>query len=106
METLMVQANSGMYRVHDTYFEACKQKLQKQDSKVSSEWESLDMALWPKESQGSSGNGNESAENPDDDQDNAEEIGKKMAEIVSQDIFIEEGSIDLDDESEWSLDIS
>ena len=45
METLMVQANSGMYRVHDTYFEACKQKLQKQDSKVSSEWESLDMAL-------------------------------------------------------------
>ena len=83
-----------------------KYKLQKQDSKViSSEWESLDMALWPKESQGSSGNGNDASENPDDDQDN-EEIGKKMAEIVSQDIFIEEGSIDLDDESEWSLDIA
>ena len=46
METLMVQANSGMYRVHDTYFEACKQKLQKQDSKVSSsEWGSLEAAL-------------------------------------------------------------
>lgn len=46
METLMVQANSGMYRVHDTYFEECKQKLQKQDSKVSSsDWDSFDAAL-------------------------------------------------------------
>ena len=46
METLMVQANSGMYRAHDNYFEECKAKLQKQDSRVSSDMlDSFDMAL-------------------------------------------------------------
>lgn len=49
METLLVQANSGMYREHEMYFEACKEKLQKQDSRFSSEWESFDMALFPKD---------------------------------------------------------
>ncbi len=32
LETLMVQANSGMYRVQDSYLEAC-QRMQKQDSR-------------------------------------------------------------------------
>ena len=41
LETLMFQANSGMYRVHDSYLEACQERLQKQDSKFS-EWESFD----------------------------------------------------------------
>ena len=40
----MVQANSGMYRVQESYLEAC-QRLQKQDSKVS-EWESFDYNFW------------------------------------------------------------
>ena len=40
----MVQANSGMYRVHDSYLEEM-QRLQKQDSKnTPSEWESFDYA--------------------------------------------------------------
>ena len=39
-------------------------------------------------------------------QDDEEETKKKIAELVSsQDFFIEEGSIDFDNESEWSLDI-
>ena len=41
LETLMFQANSGMYRIHDSYLEACQERLQKQDSKFS-EWESFD----------------------------------------------------------------
>lgn len=45
MQTLMVQADSGMYRVQDHYFEACRQGLQKQDSRVSSDWDSLDATL-------------------------------------------------------------
>ena len=33
LETLMVQANSGMYRVQDSYLEACQQNLnERQDS--------------------------------------------------------------------------
>ncbi|EAT43468.1 AAEL005099-PA, partial [Aedes aegypti] len=32
LETLMYQANSGMYRIQDSYLEACQQRLQKQDS--------------------------------------------------------------------------
>lgn len=53
LETLMVQANSGMYRVQDSYLEAC-QRLQKQDSKLSSEWESFDFAFsWAIESDNS-----------------------------------------------------
>ncbi|XP_065565417.1 uncharacterized protein LOC136030399 isoform X2 [Artemia franciscana] len=41
LETLMFQANSGMYRVQDAYLEACQQRLQKQDSRFS-EWDSFD----------------------------------------------------------------
>ncbi|KAJ9600031.1 hypothetical protein L9F63_009673, partial [Diploptera punctata] len=35
LETLMFQANSGMYRIQDSYLEACQQRLQKQDSRFS-----------------------------------------------------------------------
>jgi hypothetical protein len=41
LETLMFQANSGMYRIHDSYLEACQERIQHQDSKLS-EWESFD----------------------------------------------------------------
>lgn len=44
LETLMFQANSGMYRIQDSYIEACQQRLQKQDSRFS-EWESFDYGL-------------------------------------------------------------
>lgn len=44
LETLMYQANSGMYRIQDSYIEACQQKLQKQDSRYS-EWESFDCGI-------------------------------------------------------------
>lgn len=83
MQTLMVQADSGMYRVQDHYFEACRQGLQKQDSRVSSDWDSLDATLWPRLSQ--------------------EEVNNPGAEMVSEDCFVEEPSFD--NESEWSLDI-
>ena len=79
----MVQADSGMYRVQDHYFEACRQGLQKQDSKVSSsDWDSLDATLWPRLSQ--------------------DEVNNPGAEMVSEDCFVEEYE---DNESEWSLDI-
>jgi RAP1 GTPase activating protein 1 len=35
LETLMYQANSGMYRIQDSYLEACQERLQKQDSRYS-----------------------------------------------------------------------
>ncbi|XP_030767315.1 uncharacterized protein LOC115891057 isoform X1 [Sitophilus oryzae] len=41
LETLMFQANSGMYRIQDSYIRECTQRLQKQDSRFS-EWESFD----------------------------------------------------------------
>ena len=44
LETLMFQANSGMYRINDSYLEACQQRLTKQDSKIS-DWESFDYGL-------------------------------------------------------------
>jgi RAP1 GTPase activating protein 1 len=44
LETLMFQANSGMYRIQESYLEACQQRLQKQDSRFS-EWESFDYGL-------------------------------------------------------------
>lgn len=91
----MVQANSGMYRVHDTYFEECKQKLQKQDSKVSSEWDSFDMALWQK----GGGGGDE------DDLPATASGSAASTAVFGQDVFLEESSIDMDEESEWSLDI-
>ena len=45
LETLMFQANSGMYRIQDSYLEACQQKMSRQDSKFSSEWGSFDNGL-------------------------------------------------------------
>ncbi|XP_054262334.1 uncharacterized protein LOC128986173 [Macrosteles quadrilineatus] len=44
LETLMFQANSGMYRIQEGYLEACQQRLQKQDSRFS-EWESFDYGI-------------------------------------------------------------
>ncbi|KAL0878921.1 hypothetical protein ABMA27_003918 [Loxostege sticticalis] len=44
LETLMYQANSGMYRIQDSYLEACQQRLQKQDSRFS-EFESFDYGI-------------------------------------------------------------
>ncbi|KAH9630524.1 hypothetical protein HF086_018440 [Spodoptera exigua] len=44
LETLMYQANSGMYRIQDSYIEACQQRLQKQDSRFS-EFESFDYGI-------------------------------------------------------------
>jgi hypothetical protein len=44
LETLMFQANSGMYRVQDSYLAACQQRLQQQDSRIS-EWESFDYGM-------------------------------------------------------------
>ncbi|KAL1506052.1 hypothetical protein ABEB36_005484 [Hypothenemus hampei] len=41
LDTLMFQANSGMYRIQDSYIKECTQRLQKQDSRFS-EWESFD----------------------------------------------------------------
>ena len=85
MQTLMVQADSGMYRVQDHYFEACRQGLQQQNSRVSSDWDSLDATLL----------------GPNQDQ---EEVNNSTgAEMVSEDCFVEEPSFD--NESEWSLDI-
>ncbi|XP_033611251.1 uncharacterized protein LOC111874180 isoform X2 [Cryptotermes secundus] len=44
LDTLMFQANTGMYRVQDSYLAACQQRLQQQDSRVS-EWESFDCGM-------------------------------------------------------------
>lgn len=44
LETLMYQANSGMYRIQDSYIEACQQRIKKQDSRYS-DWESFDYGL-------------------------------------------------------------
>ncbi|KAF2363067.1 BTB/Kelch-associated [Trinorchestia longiramus] len=44
LETLMYQANSGMYRIHDSYLQACTRDLHKQESKFS-DWESFDYGL-------------------------------------------------------------
>ncbi|XP_024085249.1 uncharacterized protein LOC106662692, partial [Cimex lectularius] len=41
LETLMFQANSGMYRIQECDLEACQRRLQKQDSRFS-EWDSFD----------------------------------------------------------------
>ncbi|CAG9858834.1 unnamed protein product [Phyllotreta striolata] len=41
LETLMFQANSGMYRIQDSYLKECTQRLQHQDSRFS-EMESFD----------------------------------------------------------------
>jgi RAP1 GTPase activating protein 1 len=43
LETLMYQANSGMYRIQD--LEACQERLQKQDSRYSEFGESFDCGL-------------------------------------------------------------
>lgn len=41
----MYQANSGMYRIQDSYLEACQERLQKQDSRYSEFGESFDCGL-------------------------------------------------------------
>ena len=50
METLMIQANSGIYRVEDSYLDACK-RFQRQESCQESraDWKTydMDMDLWP-----------------------------------------------------------
>lgn len=45
LETLMYQANSGMYRMNDSYIEDVTQRLQKQDSRYSEWGESFDYGL-------------------------------------------------------------
>ena len=47
METLMIQANSGTYRVQESYLDACKRFQQQQES-TSTEWTSTetDFDLW------------------------------------------------------------
>ena len=45
LETLMFQANSGMYRIQESYIEACHEGIRKQDTQLS-EWESFDYTLW------------------------------------------------------------
>lgn len=45
LETLMYQANSGMYRIQDSYIEACQQRIEKQDSRYSEWGESFDCGL-------------------------------------------------------------
>jgi hypothetical protein len=41
----LFQANSGMYRIQDSYLEACQERLQKQDSRYSEWGESFDCGL-------------------------------------------------------------
>lgn len=45
LETLMYQANSGIFRIQDSYLEACQQRLTKQDSRCSEWGESFDYGL-------------------------------------------------------------
>ena len=40
----MVQANSGMYRVQDSYLDACK-RFQRQESSATAEWAQYDMEM-------------------------------------------------------------
>ena len=44
LDTLMFQANSGMYRIQESYIEACHEGIRKQDTQFS-EWESFDYTL-------------------------------------------------------------
>ena len=45
LETLMVQANSGMYRVQDSYLEACQNVARQKMANLghSEDWESFDL---------------------------------------------------------------
>ncbi|GAB0093891.1 rap1 GTPase-activating protein 1-like [Sergentomyia squamirostris] len=45
LETLMYQANSGIYRIQDSYLEECQQRLKNQDSRFSEWSESFDYGL-------------------------------------------------------------
>ena len=45
LETLMLQANSGMYRVQDSDLEACQRSISRQSSRPGSEWDSFDNGL-------------------------------------------------------------
>ncbi|KAF6212504.1 hypothetical protein GE061_013027 [Apolygus lucorum] len=44
LETLLFQANTGMYKIQDSYLEACQKSLTKQDSRFS-EWDSFDYGI-------------------------------------------------------------
>ena len=43
METLMVQANSGIYRVEDSYLDACKRFQRQESSGSKGEWTTYEM---------------------------------------------------------------
>lgn len=45
LETLMVQANTGMYRVQEKYLIECQERMQKQDSRCSDWGEGLDVDM-------------------------------------------------------------
>ncbi|XP_063696764.1 uncharacterized protein LOC134827846 [Culicoides brevitarsis] len=45
LETLMYQANTGIYRINDSYLAACTERLTKQDSRYSEWGESFDCGL-------------------------------------------------------------
>lgn len=45
LETLMLQANTGMYRVEGQYLVECQKRMQKQDSRCSDWGESVDVGL-------------------------------------------------------------
>lgn len=45
LETLMVQANTGVFRIREGYLQECAEKLKKQDSRCSEWGESLDIGL-------------------------------------------------------------
>ena len=45
METLMVQANSGIYRVEDSYLDACKRFQRQESSGSKGEWTTYEMEM-------------------------------------------------------------
>lgn len=45
LETLMYQANTGIFRINDSYMQACQRRLQAQDSRCSEWGESFDYGL-------------------------------------------------------------
>ena len=45
METLMVQANSGIYRVEDSYLDACKRFQRQESSDSKGAWTTYEMEL-------------------------------------------------------------
>ena len=108
----MIQANSGMYRVNESYLEAC-QKFQSSDSKVANEWESFDMALWPRGAGTSAAGSNpleaynclKKSASKSENFDQQDDAKTTVYGLPAGDIMFEEDSLQLDNESEWSLDI-